>query len=363
MGWLTGYSTCAQVAIPGSSIGTGGVSNYAAYMPLSQIPSYVRDACTDQTNFTDLRVTLDDGTTVLNLDRSGAVGELHFGVPAWLSSATNYARWYSGNAGIGNMSTAEQQAVWTAAGYSAVWHCNEPSGNLVDATGNGYTMVPTGSPTYNQTGLLGPCISLPGSDANYFSTSSTPITDPPLTMTVLALPSASSTTYRTLVELDDGSGWNNVAIRLHRVSSTFYVNPNQTIEGNGGGGNLSSFSTSSWNYIALQVYVSGGNTFLKCFKNGIQIGAPSLNGVLSGLAKALIGYDVSSGYPYWGLIQEVRLTTALLSAAWQLTEFNNQSSPATFYGAWTQMFPPASFFGFHGRNPLGRLGPSLKGCS
>ena len=49
-----------------------------------------------------------------------------------------------------------------------------------------------------------------------------------------------------------------------------------------------------------------------------------------------LGQYGGGGYYYHGLMDEVRISKILRSAAWIATEFNNESSPATFLSEGTQ---------------------------
>jgi hypothetical protein len=52
---------------------------------------------------------------------------------------------------------------------------------------------------------------------------------------------------------------------------------------------------------------------------------------LSGLGGTVIGYHQAWNEYYDGLLDEVRISTTVRSADWVATEYNNQSSPSTFY--------------------------------
>ena len=58
--------------------------------------------------------------------------------------------------------------VW--ADYLAVWHMNEASGDLVDATGNGYPAADTGTPDYQQAAKIGYGVNLSGVDEYFEAT-------------------------------------------------------------------------------------------------------------------------------------------------------------------------------------------------
>jgi hypothetical protein len=114
-------------------------------------------------NGADIRVTKADGTTDVPFEieswttgasGSGLLWVLLDSVPA--NSASAYGlRVYWNKAAVTTMSSSS--AVFdTANGYLAVWHFNQAAGaNLVDATVNAYSAVPTGTPTDNAASVLG----------------------------------------------------------------------------------------------------------------------------------------------------------------------------------------------------------------
>lgn len=93
----------------------------------------------------------------------------HVEVPTFTHSVnTGYFWMYYHNAGLG-ASLQDAAGTWDAS-FQHVNHFNEASGNLLDSTGRGETLTPTGSPTYSQTGQVGPSILYPtaGGAADYF---------------------------------------------------------------------------------------------------------------------------------------------------------------------------------------------------
>jgi len=146
----------------------------------------------------DLRVTAADGETVLNHELVSIVPatptlEMWVSVPAVASAADTVVYLYWGNAAATMPSAASQQAVWTVGDWEAVWHCAEASGDLIDATGNGWTMTGAGSPTYRAAGPCGPCLSLPGTVDTYFSHAGAVLDAAPFTMSAWFQPVVSGT--------------------------------------------------------------------------------------------------------------------------------------------------------------------------
>lgn len=91
----------------------------------------------------------------------------------------------------------------------------------------------------------------------------------------------------------------------------------------------------------------GNNRKNHVYRNGVEIAAgtfmpgpnPQIN--TSGTA-GYIGYAPSTYGPnnaYDGTIDELRIARVARSAGWIATEFNNQSSPGTFYTLGPELVP------------------------
>jgi hypothetical protein len=108
-------------------------------------------------------------------------------------------------------------------------------------------------------------------------------------------------------------------------------------------------SASAWYHVVLQR--SGGTTGF--FVNGSAVSAASNATLTPGAPNNFltIGNELdasSNAYKYFnGPIDEVRLSTSVRSADWIATEYNNQSSPASFYSVGTEtLFAAATISSF-----------------
>lgn len=91
-------------------------------------------------------------------------------------------------------------------------------------------------------------------------------------------------------------------------------------------------SYSEWNYVAITV-TSGA--LAQHYLNGLATGSSATTGALSGITTTnALRIGARSGATdrnFDGVIDEARITTAVLSADWLMTEYNNQNSPTTFW--------------------------------
>lgn len=104
----------------------------------------------------------------------------------------------------------------------------------------------------------------------------------------------------------------------------------------------STVSNSTWYYVTA-VY-NGSNKIL--YMNGSSVGSEASTGTPTTTTDAFqIGYDIASGATnnyFAGILDEIRVSNTARSADWITTEYNNQSSPSTFYTLGTEETEGAS---------------------
>ena len=279
-----------------------------------------------KSNGGDILFTTSDGVTKLNHEiekYSPATGELI----AWVQVPTIST---STDTGIymyyGNASAADQwnvNATWDS-NYKGVWHLNDPT-NPTDSTGvnngtnNGATVangIIDGGVNYNGTGQkitigTNTSLSLNGSSSisvwfkklgNY----------------------GGNDIYHTLITrlADDLSGY---LMTIYGTNNTFGFWNN--------GWNFSSYNLADSNW--HQYYIVSNGTVSTFYVDGVFKGTTSHS--LSNSSESFGAY----GFPAIGALgsygwangneDEVRVSNSARSADWIKTEYNNQSSPSTFY--------------------------------
>ena len=86
----------------------------------------------------------------------------------------------------------------------------------------------------------------------------------------------------------------------------------------------------SWTYVTL--VGKGNNTFQAIYIDGVLVSSQnSGQAPTTSQTGITIGAWPASGYPFNGDLDEFRVSKAVLSSSWILTEYDNQSSPSTFY--------------------------------
>ena len=134
-----------------------------------------------------------------------------------------------------------------------------------------------------------------------------------------------------------GNSDNNYArIAENNYQNGFYLGPdaNQNfpflfiVNGNFSTTGGSGLTYGTWYHV---VGTYNGST-ATLYVDGTAVAATSVSAPSIGSSAISIGYSAAHGLSEWGGgIDEVRFPTTPLSPSWVLTEYNNQSSPSTFY--------------------------------
>jgi len=277
----------------------------------------------------DIIFTADDGVTQLNHQLEKYVsttGELVVWVriPILYTSINTYIYMYYGNAAAPDQSTA---TTWNN-DYHGVWHLHNNSMN--DNSGNGYNLTNNG--TTNQS---------PARMADGRALSGTQWLEV-------------ANTFPNITTSFTMSGWIYTTDNTRGGQRFFCDDVNNTggyalSLGDGGTGRLRFYSRSSnpvildgpanqlanntWYHVAAVADITNGRKTI--YVNGVEAATGTFtnawgtdNGNCSAGGETAGG---ETGNRLYGRLDEVRVAKSALSADWILTEYNNQSSPATFY--------------------------------
>lgn len=233
--------------------------------------------------------------------------------------------------GNSSISTSQENAagVW-ASSFALVAHM--PDGTTLDAsdsTSNNAT--PTIEPLVTAgAGLIDGAASFPGSGAGHdlrYPDSAALSPTAAITVSLWFKRSANGAT-RTLLCKGDGS--TNAASSYEYIFNTsnqlrFEIN-------NGSGWRTAQYSTAitDTNWHLAHGTFDGSN--VKIYTDGVLRTTTAFSGLINDSAEAVRLGELNTGLnKYAGLIDEVRIASVARSADWITTEFNNQSSPGTFY--------------------------------
>lgn len=342
-------SSNAQILLPISSDvhhSGGGATFYSRSITVdhTKVPS------TDQTNFTvvvtgtysylatvanggkvsnasgyDI-VFATDNTCVTRLDWeivnwSATTGTVEYWIRVpTLTTASDYVFYVCyGDASI-TTDQSNRTGTWNT-NFKGIFHYGSPSSlSLNDSTSNGNdgtnhglsaasgqiggAWSSTGSPNYATTGLTG------------FPTGSADRT-------------VSAWLYKTSTNLEIAVNYGTASDLA--IFGLYINNVTPTIEGYGSGHDTpctTNITLNTWNYI-VGTFVGTGT--VTCYVNGVAAGTGS-HAIATGSTGSWLGGNVPDAAFYWtGSSDEYHVSDVVRSADWIATEYNNQSSPSTFY--------------------------------
>lgn len=234
--------------------------------------------------------------------------------------------------GNSSISTDQSSAtsVWDS-NFKGVWHLNETAVDETttadlhqDSTTNNNDGDQTGNT--NATGKIATAQSFDGTNDYVSATPS--VTTYPITMSIWA---KNSTSNSSAFSLSNSTAFQMFMINLSSTEARIYTSS----LGSGSDTSVAgSVDGTQWTHV---VGVLTNSTNRALYINGTYIGTDTNNKSPSGINAIRIGsigpYWISQGYTgfYNGSIDDVRISNIARSADWIATEYNNQSSPSTFY--------------------------------
>jgi hypothetical protein len=301
-------------------------------------------AANAKSNGDDIRFTSSDGTTLLDHEIEtyvSSTGRLvaWVKVPSLSNSANTVLYMYYGYASASAPPAAS--AVWDA-NYKGVWHMNvAPTATVADVDVNDSTsfnnegIAQNGMTTGNLvTGQLGSAYSFDGTD-DYISTAISSVNPQDVTVEAwVKTPTASGTKVVGFENTQTGTPANSD--RLIYVGTTDGKARFGTFDGTADvATSTSSVANDGWHHV-VGVHNDAGN-LISIYVDGAfqQSTASATAQVYTGWWR--IGAYGAGGWPnginghFSGTIDEIRVSHSQRTAGWITTEYNNQSSPGTFY--------------------------------
>jgi len=258
-----------------------------------------------------------------------SVSEAH-GKYASFTSTSKIAIDYDGiRADYAVTATFGRNAVWAA--YRAVFHLDD----LVDSTGNGYTLTNNNSVTMNATGKLGGSADFTSGNSNKTLSNATDLG--------MSLTSYTVDMWLRLYDVTAfGQGpWIINDATTRRVYGYFENSGGASMRfAHEGNANTQFNAVSAWTNDVWRKYThTWDNTTQTGYLNGASGGSTSPTGNTSIVNSTFrLGAHQADVAPslYWkGRIDEARVTDSTRDANWITTEYNNQNDEATFWGTWT----------------------------
>lgn len=317
---------------PARVSGPSDLSNFPALINISSdndLRTVANSGHVENANGYDVVFTADDGVTLLTfqLEKYTATNGQYTAwvlLPNLSTSINTIIYMYYGNTAI----TTDQSSnsVWT--NYHGVWHLennsfsdNSPSGyNLTNnGTTNQAAAAINGGRADNGTQWLEVSSSYPNMNSDFTMSAWIYSGNVGTAGQRVFCDDVNNTGGYALSLGDPGSG----ALRFYARSTTpiSLDTPNNTITNN------------TWYFVTAVADVT--NKVKRIFVNGVQIVSATYTGTWgTDTGNSSIAGETASGETgnrLNGRIDEVHVAKSALSADWILTEYNNQSSPSTFY--------------------------------
>jgi hypothetical protein len=320
-------------AITINSSQVSGSLNLVNFPVLVSLPSDANLASSAQSSGNDIVFTAADGQTRLNheIERyTSSSGQLI----AWVQEPLLNSSGSGTNTTIymyyGNASAANQQnpsGVWDS-NFRGVWHFSNPAG----LSGSDSTSNQNNASSITSTAAAGQIaggLASSGSPQNITIPNSSTIEVDTGNLTVsLWFKQTAATSYAALFDKGKGESTRDLSLFLNGDSVAYY--------GIGDGtGSLSgpTFTLNAWHYAVMERTGSSVTVYLDgSVYTTVTNGATTDSG-----ANLVVGTNPSGGgTAFTGYVDELRLSNISRSAGWIATEFNNQSSPATFFNLGAQ---------------------------
>ncbi len=307
-----------KVTIQGSRVGSGTHVSFPVLVSTTDVSLQANALSTGN----DILFTSSNGTTKLEHEiesYNSLTGELVAWVelPSISSAANTDVYMYYGNGAAVNQQSVS--GTWSAL-FRGVYHLN---GSFADATSNNYTGVNTG--TTAATGMIAGGRGYTTWNGADFITITGKMGSPSsITLSAWVYVTAYDASGAEIISIGD-----NVMVRMTStgVNCSFY-NGSSWVTTTSGSVNYSG----TWRHIAY----TASNGAQRVYVDGALVGSSSTFSSISyfGLgANTFIGKhgNGNTSMDFNGTLDEVRVAGTVRSAAWLLTEFNNQSDPSSFY--------------------------------
>ncbi|MEO8691654.1 MAG: DUF2341 domain-containing protein [Candidatus Saccharimonas sp.] len=326
--WYNGnWQYRKQITIDHTKVASDQV-NFAVLVKLASDSDLVAHA---QASGNDLVFTDANGTTQLNYEVE-SYSSANGGLVAWvkvpnLSSTidTTLYMYYGNSAASSQQNSA---GVWDS-NYEGVWHLGLNGGTVSTEDSTSHARNGANNGATGNIGQIGNGVKLLGNGTTYIDAGPNPILgNQPFTMsTWVKTPQASN--YGGALSIGGSSTGGSAYIGT--VSGSVQSGTGNSLGGGFYGLNIGSGTAQAnqWAYLTM-TFSGGSNGIITFYVNGVaRVSTTSTPALTSDSIK--IGRIASdTAYDFSGLVDEARLSNSARSVSWITTNYNNQSSPATF---------------------------------
>lgn len=326
MSFPTGYTKYQEVTIDSSKV-TADQTDFPIYIDLSEMlkaGADIFDSC--RADGGDIRVTKADGTTqlpreVVAIDTGAKTGELHIKYTGTLSSSspTVIRIYYNGtDTEPAANSTYGSQNVWSD--YLAVFHFNSSNANSTSGSFSGSDTSMSYGGSYGKLG--GGALFNGYSSIISFASTMIPTGGNPWSLTMWAnqntLTSGHQEFFSQWTYPTSGNAYFLGTSANTKIRMSDAWNYDLT----------SNWTADTWRYVANINEATNNHLYT----NAVLRASKGSAMTFSGTGNAMFGRQGEYANEYFdGFLDEARIRLSTLSGDWLTTEYNNQSSPSTFY--------------------------------
>lgn len=302
MAFLPGYSKYADLTVNGALMPGGGLSAAASGWQTVAIPAGLLAVC--QPDLRDLRITTDDGVTLVDYAIESIAGGIVWVRPAAWSSGLTSLRAYGGHA------SAVDAQNWPAvtSGWAGVWPLGDAGPTTAaDKTGNGNHGTQSGGVTFGSAGRVDGACSFDGADSALL------IADPVFPVGNVDLSFWVKPAFNTTTTFNCGLITAQTAA-ADKTIQVIYYNAKLRIALAGQGGYNVSLANYNGTWVHMHVRVDASlNAYL--WLDGAYIGTGSAGTGPLALGNLQIGKWSTGVTGSWnGAMDQVAITTSALSA-------------------------------------------------
>ncbi len=328
-GWYdTSWSGRKPITLAHAKVSGG--SNLTNFPVLISLLSDANLASTAQPSGNDILFTDSSGTTKLTHEIEeyvSSTGQLvaWVQIPSLSPTADMVLYMYYGNTAAVNQQNVT--GVWDS-NYVGVWHMADDASSTTvrESTSKGNSGTSQANTnTKSVPGRIGNALAYNGT-SDYITLPNTPSLNTTGSITVSMWINTTGNDFVLLGGYDDGGLYAGYGIGLGLVNANHieYWSPavGAWVDSTGVG-----YNDGNWHYVVLSINGSS----VSFYKDGTADGSPGAYDPTGYLGVRAIGsLSNGSGFFIKGIVDDVRVSSTALSAAWIATEYNNQSSPSTF---------------------------------
>lgn len=326
----------AKIEVAAAKVGSStAVTNFPVYFNLAHMPAGFWSNV--QSDGDDIRVIESNETTetafeVVSINTTSQTGELHFLADSLSTTSTTTFYVYYGNtgaSGYADNATYGQYNVWST--YSAVWHMQEGSGSRLDSDADTNDLTAIATPA-TSTGKLGTAVDIEAGDLDGLSITDANQVGLDMTSnhTLSCWANPETTNHGGTAGLFVGKlGGGGQQSYLYRYNGDFIINLSANGTSNVGRQYTYSMTGGTWYDVDFVYRASAGavDIYVDSVLRSTQTGFPT--SIRNGTAVFYLGGTDNGQWD--GFLDECRIANSSLSSSWIITEYNNQSSPQTFY--------------------------------